>query len=307
MTLRASLLFLIAFAVACVVGCSREGSTHSTAASLADTPRIAALSPAVAIILRDLGHADHIAARHAYDYVLPQSVPAAGDQAGIDYEALLRARPTHVFTQWGARQVPERLIELARERNWTMRDVNPLSLEDIAQATLTLDAALHARPREIATQLAAQVRALAAPPDESSPSSLRVLLLVGLAPATALGPGSCHHEMLLGTGARPAIDAGLAFQDLTSEDLVRLAPDAIIWFRPKSPRAMNPTGGSSSRDAAPDATDPWQPIRTLRLPAIESSRIAIIDDPLCLMPSTAMIGVGARMRELIAGWARPPQ
>lgn len=301
MSPRAIVFGCVLAAFAMIVSCSREQSSSRSQAS-STVVRIAALSPAVAIILRDLGHADQIVARHAYDYVLPASIPAAGDQAGIDYEALLRSNPTHVFTQWGARQVPERLETLARERGWTLRDVNPLSLEDIAEATLTLDTALHGQPRAIANQLAASVRSLAKASELSSPTSIRVLLLVGLSPATALGPGSCHHEVLLGADARPALDHGLAFQDLTNEDLVRLAPDAIIWFRPKSPQAMNPTGESATTDPSTDATDAWQPIRGLRLAAVDAGRIAIIDDPLGLMPSTAMIGVGKRMRELVEGW-----
>jgi ABC-type hemin transport system substrate-binding protein len=302
--LRACIFAVLAACVAIAASCSREpaSSAGTTGASDTDAPRIAALSPAVAIMLRDLGHADDIVARHAYDYVLPAEIPAAGDQAGIDYEALIRAAPTHVFTQWGAREVPGRLTELAAQRGWTLRDVNPLSLEDIAQATLTLDGALHGEPRGMANELAASVRALAALPASSSGNPLRVLLLVGLSPATALGPGSCHHEMLLSAGARAAVEQGLAFQDLTNEDLVRLAPDAIIWFRPRSPRAMNPTGESGGREGNAGAADPWEPVRGLRLGAVEGGRVAIIDDPLGLMPSTAMIGVGKRMRELVEGW-----
>jgi ABC-type hemin transport system substrate-binding protein len=300
----AALLMLMALMLA-VPACSREPSVALPPSSPAQ-PRIAALSPAVAIILTDLGHADHIVARHAYDYVLPPAIPAAGDQAGIDYEALLRANPTHVFTQWGARQVPSRLTSLARDRNWILRDVNPLSLEDIAAATLTLDAALHAQPRPLAHDLATKVRDLATPPAraENARTAPRVLLLVNLSPATALGPGSCHHEILLGTGARSALSEGLAFQDLTAEDLVRLAPDAIIWFRPRSPDSMNPTGASDAT-TSPES-DPWQPIRPLNLPAQTSYQLAIIDDPVCLMPSTAMIPVGNQLREIITSWA-PPQ
>src|SRR5262245_61348101 len=95
-------------------------------------PRIVALSPAVAVILRDLGLADRIVGRHGYDFVLNKSVPVCGDQAGgIDYETLLRARPTHVLIESGARETPGRLTELAEEHHWAVESLRMLTLDDI--------------------------------------------------------------------------------------------------------------------------------------------------------------------------------
>jgi len=119
-------------------------------------------------------------------------------------------------------------------------------------------------------------------------------------PTTAIGPGSCHHEMLIGAGGVPAITDGLAYQNLTNEDIVRIAPDGIIWFRPKTSPANNPSG-ESEYDSI-DEADPWDRLASLRLRAVEQRQVAVIDDPLALMPSTSMIAVGERMRAILASW-----
>jgi hypothetical protein len=53
--------------------------------------RLVVLSPAVAVMLRDLGLADRVVGKHDYDLVLPDTVPAVGHQEALDYEAILAA------------------------------------------------------------------------------------------------------------------------------------------------------------------------------------------------------------------------
>lgn len=289
-------------------GCKKQDSQHAVpnAVAASASPRVAVLSPAAAIIVRDLGFEKNVVARHAYDAVLAKELPSAGDQAGINYEMLLRVDPTLVITQWGARTLPEKLMTLARERNWTVLDVNPLTLEQIADATTKIGAALSSDEAVVAraSELAARVRecGVVSPRNEAelnrgaAKSSLSVLMLVGVSPITALGPGSCHYEMLVGAGATPALKEGLAFQTLTSEDLIRLAPDAILLFDPKPSDAASVGSNEAARG------DVWKPLRELKLEAVASGRVAVIDDPLCLMPSTSMIGVSKEMRRCVERW-----
>jgi hypothetical protein len=102
-------------------------------------PRIVALRPALAIILRDLGLESHIVGRHAYDMVLPPSVPVCGNQTGIDYEALIGVQPTDVLLQWGRRELPGRLQTLAREHRWAVSDYELLALDDVLSTTADLN------------------------------------------------------------------------------------------------------------------------------------------------------------------------
>lgn len=299
------LAFLLIFAA----GCDRSrGRGELQSATVADAHRVVVLSPAAAVIVRDLGFADRVVGRHVYDAVLPKDIPACGDQGGIDYEALIRVKPTLVITQWGARALPEKFVALAEESGWSVLDVNPLNLEQIAEATVKIGAAISddEAVKARAAELAGRVRACGvyekAVGEVGSRQAPRVLMIVGVSPITALGPGSCHHEILIGAGARSVLSEGLAYQTLTNEDLVRLSPDGIILFDPRSESVMN--AGEDGNGSSNARGDVWKPIRGLGLGAIEAGRVGVIDDPLSLMPSTAMIEVSERVRGMIREWER---
>lgn len=299
-------LFLTLFATI-IASCDQSSSLEPPSQGQSPvSQRVVVLSPAAAIIVRDLGYEKQVVGRHSYDAVLSKDLPSCGDQAGINYEALIRLEPTLVITQWGARALPEKLTTLAKERQWTLLDVNPLTLEQIADATTKIGAALSSEPmtNSLASTLAEQVRACGVAKSISPAANgsltdhhpIKVLMLVGVSPITALGPGSCHHEMLIGAGGEPSLKEGIAFQSLTSEDLIRLAPDAIILFDPKLASDL------SSDSTPPRQADVWKPIRDLNLEAVANDRLVVIDDPLCLMPSTAMIKVSRDMKSAIERW-----
>jgi ABC-type hemin transport system substrate-binding protein len=275
-------------------GCS-ERAKPATDAQPANVraQRVVVLSPALAVIVRDLGYADLVVARHAYDDVLPSALPAVGDQAGIDYEALLRVEPTHVLVQWGARELPERLLQLAEQHDWRVINANPLSLDDIGRAVAEIDGALSRGTSEKAADLQRQIAELRA--DSGNEAWGPVLLLASIDPPAALGPGSCHDEVLRGVGGMPAIDKGTAWMELSHEDLVRLQPRAIVLIRPRGAR------GVTDADVEP-TTQAWDSVRGLGLRAIESGHVAVIDDPEGLLPSTSMIRVGDTLRKVIASW-----
>ena len=75
------------------MGCRRVQPASSKPAAAAGTPRIAAISPALAITLRDLGLAGSIVGRHAWDMALDLSVPMVLDSGRIRAE-LGYAEPT---------------------------------------------------------------------------------------------------------------------------------------------------------------------------------------------------------------------
>lgn len=307
--MRATFTILACVAAACcclLAACSRT-SPPPPPAPLPTAPplRIVSLSPAVSVILRDLGHEQAIVGRHAYDFVLPSSVPICGDQAGVDYESLVRAKPTHVLTQWGARAPPEKLTDMARSQGWTLRDVPILTVDDISTAVGTIDRAVRVVGESDALspnalRLQAAMSELAHPEPKPDRSGVgKVLILIGTAPPTALGPGSAHDELLRALGATPAITDGKAWMELTHEDLVRLAPDAIILFMLRG-SDEHPHAGSEA--GATPIDDPWKPLRPLNLPALRSGHVAVVDDPLALLPSTGLIPVGENMKTLLSQW-----
>jgi len=276
----------------------------------AESPRIITMSPALAIILRDLGMAGLIVGRDANDMVLDRSLPVCGDQAGLDYEAILRVRPTHIFMQLGARPVPPRLAGLAEQHGWIVKDYPLLTLDDIALATADLRMRVdlwrgeRARPAtgagvaidqapgelDLAMQRAWSKRG------EGFAGAGRVLLLESIDPPAAFGPGSFHQQILERIGGTPAITSGKPFITMDAEDVLRLAPEAIILFgSAKGP--VEPTPESLRALLGR--------LGTLDIPAVKNGRIALIADPLALTPSTAMIGVADEMAEILGKWTAP--
>jgi ABC-type hemin transport system substrate-binding protein len=274
-------------------------------------PRIAALAPAYTQMLRELRREHQLIARHAYDQWAPPSVPSAGDQAGIDYEALLRLRPTHVLIQRGAGGVPAQLATLASANGWHVTALPLLTLADVEAACAEVNTLL-AGPEHppIALPLVG--------PATGPIYTGRVLLLYQLAPPIALGPGSYHHDMLMRVGGTSALAipprtpaAGIgatAFMTLDSEDLIRLDPDAIILIRPRDATAAAPEAHSTT------LADVAAALARLNLRAarpgeaeegVHPPRIAIIDDPVALIPGPGLRQVGAQIEAILTSWAAP--
>lgn len=279
------MMMLCAFAG--VVACTRTPEEAPQDGSA----RIVALSPAIGIILRDMGLAERVVGRHAFDQFLPRQIPPCGDQSGIDMERLIACRPTHVFTQWGSRDLPGDLLAQSKHRNWVVANIEILSLADIARAVKTIDRLMHpGDTQELSPRAAALVDQLAASlePDEDPPHNAgKVLLLASTKPLAALGPGSCHHETLLALGATPAMAQGAPYINLDAEDLLRLDPDSIVLVLPR------PEGAMRYR-IEPAMMLPAAGLAGLR--AVERGRVELIDHPEALIPSTSMIHFATDLR-----------
>ncbi len=285
------LMILISLAVVMCQGCERS----TAAAAQGKGPRIVALSPAAGIILRDLGRESQIVGRHGYDDFLPREVPTCGDQAGIDFERLLGVEPTHIVTQWGRRDYPARLRELAIERGWVLLDVPLMTLADIEEGARQVDAALGAPPEGSAEYAVLRERMGEAwRKKDGMEHAGRVLLLASTNPPAAFGPGSCHHDILLRLGAIPAVTEGAAYIEMDAEDVLRCAPDTIVLVLPRS----------RGRPASPDARAALGSLSGLGLAAVKAGRVVLIDDPACQIPSTSMIRFAEALAEGLQRVAR---
>lgn len=282
-------------------GCRRQ---EPAAAAPASEPRIAALSPALTVTLRDLGEQPRIVARHGYDMVLDPALPVGGDQTGIDYERLLAVRPTHVLLQWGIQPVPQRLKALAGEHGWNVLNTNPATLSDIRASVRTIADFVGADPAAAST-LEERLDRAWAKRDGGFADLGGVLLLASVSPPAALGPGSCHQELLERLGATPALTSGGMYVEMDHEDLLRLAPGVIIALAPGPPRTT-PAGPFLGEAAIARL----EFLASLDLPAVRAKRVAVIDDPLALTPSTALAGLAdtlARVLEALRHYDPPPQ
>lgn len=306
------LLFLVPVLLA-LLGCDRAPPASPSPPG----PRLVILSPALAIIMRDLRTDRRIVGRHAWDMILDKSIPVCGDQAGIDYEALLTARPTHILIEWGQRELPQRLTTLAGQNGWRISNHALLTLADIRETThrlyddFVLARALDAPPAQppppweesrLALEMARAWSPRAGDAGRAIAASGRILLLETVNPAHALGPGSFHHQLINAIGGRPIPDSGSPYIEMDAEDVLHLAPDAIILIEPRNPES-------------PIRDDPytWEelssklgPLARLDIPAVKNRRIAISDDPLALTPSTAMIRLADDFAHLLEGWGAAP-
>jgi ABC-type Fe3+-hydroxamate transport system substrate-binding protein len=266
-------------------------------------------------MLRDVGLADRIVCRHAYDLVLPAEVPVCGDQLGIDYETLLRVRPTHILAQEGAKGLPDRLAALAADEGWKVRVFPLLKLDDIQKCVNALHTEFVIVPRDLAEGhdppwLAGDgVMRRRAEAEDRLVESLRfrgrhlknagrVLLLGAVTPPAVLGPGSWHHQILERLGGTPAVASGQPFMTLDAEDVLRLAPDAIILVLPRAPGAPAPSASPAELRALLGR------VGELDIPALRNGRIALLDDPLAHTPSTAMAGLADQLAALLEEWSR---
>ncbi len=264
-------------------------------------PRLAVLSPALAVMLSDLGVGPSIVARHGYDMVLDKSIPSCGDQSGIDYESLLSVRPTHVFIEWGSRPLPDRLVELSKSHAWNVRAFTLLSLDDVTRSLTDLSAAL----KDSGVDVSANSSALASALNDSMRPRAgldrlgSVLMLMSVRPPAALGPGSFHHEILTRLGAVAALTKPSPYVELDAEDVRHLAPGVIVLITPRG------TGAAPVAKDTPDARRALLgPLSSLDIPAVRLDRVIVIDDPLSLLPTTRLADFAKQIGDQLEALAR---
>jgi ABC-type hemin transport system substrate-binding protein len=235
-----------------------------------------------------------------------------------------------VIIEWGSRPLPPRLTELSERRGWAVRRVTLLTIDDIARTVDDLAIGLGAvsmrtnaprRPEGVPEDLEGLSGAIrfedpASRFDAALPSATLarawsrrgdgfagvgpVLLLGSTTPPGVLGPGSFHDQILRRVGGVPAIDTGAPWMELDAEDVLRLDPAAIVLI---SPRGAGTPPASPSLDALRDRLGR---LGTLNIRAVREGRIALIDDPLALLPSTAMAGFADRLAEILGAWEETP-
>ncbi len=304
--LRSGSLWLAALGAMLLVGvsssCRRAGTAATEPPPNAPGPRLVVLAPGLASTIRYLGRGDTMVARHGFDAWSPANIAVGGDQAGIDYEVLLRVAPTHVLLQWGERALPERLVELAASRGWQVRSFPLLTLDQVAQAAdevrdFVLAPSMSAESAAKMPRLSEELAAALTPRPERAAAG-RVLLLAAVSPPAALGPGSYHHDMLLRLGGTSAaMDLG-AYASLDVEDVIARAPGAIVLILPRA------AGGKAA--VAPSdrpAMEALGPLALETIPAVRAGRVVLIDDSEGLVPGPGLLRVARELSAALDAWS----
>lgn len=279
---------ILLLGVALLAACSRR---EPPSKPQGDAPRLVVLSPAMSVMLRDLGKDSLIVGRHAFDLILSKDIPVAGDQHAIDYERLVTLHPTHILLETGATDIPPRLVELATSQHWEIVTLPMLTLDDVRSALTRLDA-ISGGPSDRGRELRAAFDAALAPNTAVAARLGTVLPLAWTDPPGVMGPRSFHAQLLQALGATPLPAEGPAFIEWSVEDVVRADPDTLLILRP----------GSTD-----DLTAVLGPLARMNLRCVREGRVIIVRDPLCHTPSTALTGVAAFIAEEALKWpARQP-
>lgn len=312
---RPLLLPLLILAAVFIPACGKSPANPSPTPSTPDaraSMRIITLAPALGVMCQDLGLGGQIVGRHAWDMALDPAIPTVGTHDDPDLEAILRLNPTHILVQDMEARVPESLTRLAADQGWQVWSFPLLALDDIAEALDEIDRRVHpdAKPepsilnlgdfdptdRLAAERPSARLADAWSDRGEAADAAGRVLLLASTDPPGAMGPGSFHHQLLERLGATPALTTGGPWQELDHEDLIRLAPDAILVFRP---RGRGEPAGVWTPDAVRAAVGG---LASLDLPAVRTGRIAVIDHPLGLLPASSLSEVAMEVGLVFERW-----
>jgi iron complex transport system substrate-binding protein len=209
--------------VAVATGCSRD---HAHAPDVAT--RIVSLGPATTEALFAVGAGDRVVGRSRYCDWPPEAskLPAVG---GIepDVEGILQLKPDLVVGPSGAWSTKlAQTLDGHGIATWfpaeirTLAGVDALVL-DLGARTGHVDGAQRVVARIDAGEQAVD-RAVAGAPHP------RVLLVVGLAPVVAAGPGSFADDMLKHAGAANVIADGGPWPVVGFERIAELDPDVIV-------------------------------------------------------------------------------
>ncbi len=185
----------------------------------ADGQRIVSLSPAITRTLVDLGLHDGLVGRSAFCRSVDQSIPVVGDLDGIDYERLVRLRPTHVLVQDTAAWPPQPLLDMAREGDFTLQAWPLNRLEDIDRVLRELPCAL-----DVDETQAEELRAAMRSPLATADGRSAMFLTDG---QLAFGRGTWIDDLWREMGGFNVLNTE-GWVQLSNEDLVRRSAELII-------------------------------------------------------------------------------
>ncbi len=298
---RFTLILLLSLAP---IGCDRQASQSASATpgspaspAAKDKLRIVTLAPGLSQMLVDLSMQDRIVGIAEYDDAAPEGLPVVGNFTDVRSEALLAVSPTHVLTLRAKERVPAGVRRLADEGYFKLVAwPYPNSPDEVltilaghAEPTKSEQAQQPEQPGkaspsfgqvigkpEQARALAGRIRdhldgiaQITAPLDKPE-----VMLVIGTSPFMASGPGTVNSQLLgIAGGRNVARHASGRAPTYNREGLIALQPDVILLLQPNAP--------ALTKD------DPrLEMLRDLPIPAVENDRIAVINDPLILLPST---------------------
>jgi iron complex transport system substrate-binding protein len=273
-TRLASWLCLVCLTCA-LLACKRDRAGEAAPdATSPEIARVVSLSPSTTEAMFAIGQGAKLVGRSRYcDYPeAVRAIPEVGGYVDPSYEAILALRPDLVI---GARGPAGRTLTDKLEARGVRTYFPPAESFDDVEKMMSglgdLVGASDGAARAVSTMRAeiavVEARARAKP-------KVRVLLLFGLDPAVAAGPGTLADEMLRRLGAVNVVDKGTGYPVLGVERVLALDPDVIV----------NGAMGGKKTPPGPD-TPGWGKVR-----AVDSGHVSALADERALRPGPRLGG-----------------
>lgn len=265
---------------------------------LAEPERVVSLAPALTRMMVDLGVSDRLVGVAEHDSAAPEGVAVVGSMMALDRERLIVVRPeviVHMGVMGGAR---EQMEMVARRTGCRVEafaypaDVSGVwSILSPGRAGggdgLTVGRLMGCEAEAAALRERLEGRLEAVRERVAELERPRVLLVFGLEPVSASGPGTVLDEMVRIAGGRNALGKeGGPYQVLDRELLHEVAPEVVLMLLP----------GAAALKEDDARYEPWA---RSAVPAAESGRVWLLNDPEVLLPSTRLVDVVERMAALM--------
>jgi ABC-type hemin transport system substrate-binding protein len=272
-----------------LTSCERAKTEAKTApaAGEADKPvRLVSLSPAISRTLVDLGLAGELVGRSAYCESVDGAIPVVGDLFDVDFERLVRLRPTDLLVQPPGDGVEEALTTLAEEQGFEIHTWRINTVADVRAMVGDLGGRFAGASEGVAAA-ADRLDARLAAIDDPEEGAVRTLLVQSLDPLLVAGTSTYLDELLRSAGGVNAVSR-TGWAELSLEDAARLNPSVIVVLR-----------GTPEPDAGWRSTV----LSAIDCDATRDERVVFIASSDALLPSSAIANLAEPMRRAVLGEA----
>ena len=263
---RALFALFASAALACALGGAAACSRSAPLAKARAAGRVVSLSPATTEALFAIGAGPQVVGRSRYCDYPPeaQALPAVGGFVDADFEAIVELAPDLVVGAPGPSSAAL-ADKLARRgvATWfpSMDAMGAIEAMITGLGERTGHGAESARVLQSLENDLRKVEASVA--GEPAP---RVLMVAGLSPIVAAGPGSFMGDLLRRVRATNVVTSGAAWQTVEFENVLELDPDVIL-------------DGAGDEGRVQPTAPGWAELR-----AVRTGRVVPVSDPRILRP-----------------------
>lgn len=268
-----------------LAACGKSPAPTSAPAPASSSPRIVSIVPAATLNLVLIGGTDRLVGVSTYDRLyLPenlQNLPVVGDYEQINYEQLVKLKPSLMIIQQEESRQPARLKTFIHDHNIQLVNIKFDHVDDIWASVLLLGkiSGREVQARQAIDNAQRELHDLAV--DYQDAPRPKVLYVMDPAANLVCGNNTFVEEMISLAGG-DNVKVGVNFPTISRETMVKLAPDCLLIGAP---------------DAIPEQPDdprltPWL---SLPVPATRNHRLFLVTDGNSQMPS---VNIGKNVRAL---------